>query len=75
MIGELASERSMLELYDVKQDSAEQRNVANDPSHAGTVAELGRQLRSWMQETEDPLLRGPIASPFYHEAIRTLERF
>ena len=72
MIGELASERSMLELYDLRQDPTEQRNLAKDPAEAATVADLGRQLRAWMQETDDPLLRGPIASPFYHEAIRTL---
>jgi N-sulfoglucosamine sulfohydrolase len=72
MANDLAKERSMLELYDVQADPAEERNLASDPSQAGTVAELGRQLRAWMQETDDPLLRGPIPSPFYHEAIRTL---
>jgi arylsulfatase A-like enzyme len=72
MANDLATERSMLELYDLETDPTEQRNLANDASHAGTVADLGRQLRAWMQETEDPLLHGPIASPFYHEAIRTL---
>ena len=75
MANDLAKERSMLELYDVTQDPAEQRNLANDPAHAGEVADLGRQLRAWMHETDDPLLRGPIASPFYHEAIRTLGGF
>jgi N-sulfoglucosamine sulfohydrolase len=75
MISDLAAERSMFELYDVQQDPAEQRNLATDKAHAAEVADLGRQLRAWMRETEDPLLRGPIASPFYHEAIRTLEGF
>lgn len=72
MANDLAAERSMLELYDLEADPAEQRNLANDPAHSATVAALGRQLRAWMQETDDPLLRGPIPSPFYHEAIRTL---
>ena len=75
MIRDLATERSMLELYDVQEDPAEQCNLANTPAHAAEVADLGRQLRAWMQETEDPLLRGPIPSPFYHEAIRTLQGF
>jgi N-sulfoglucosamine sulfohydrolase len=75
MISELAAERSMFELYDVQQDPTEQRNLASDKAHTAEVADLGRQLRAWMHETEDPLLRGPIASPFYHEAIRMLEAF
>ncbi|HLB78160.1 MAG TPA: sulfatase, partial [Candidatus Dormibacteraeota bacterium] len=70
-----AKERSMLELYDLQQDPAEQQNLANDPANRLLVADLGRQLRSWMHETNDPLLRGPIASPFYNEAVRTLEEF
>jgi N-sulfoglucosamine sulfohydrolase len=75
MANDLAKERSMLELYDLQQDPAEQQNLANDPANRSLVADLGRQLRTWMHETEDPLLHGPIASPFYHQAIRTLEEF
>src|SRR5205085_2430121 len=75
MANELARERSMLELYDLEADPAEQRNLANDPAHTALVADLGRQLRAWMRETDDPLLRGPIPSPFYDRAIRTLEQF
>jgi N-sulfoglucosamine sulfohydrolase len=75
MVSELAAERSMLELYDLQADPAEQRNRAQDPSHATTLGELGRRLREWMRETDDPLLRGPIASPFYDRALRTLEGF
>jgi N-sulfoglucosamine sulfohydrolase len=75
MIRELASERSMLELYDLEADPAERTNRARDPALAPVLADLGRQLRAWMQETDDPLLRGPIPSPFYHEAIRALERY
>jgi arylsulfatase A-like enzyme len=41
MVNELAEERSMLELYDLQNDPAEQRNLAHDPSQAGLLAELG----------------------------------
>jgi arylsulfatase A-like enzyme len=80
MANDLAKERSMLELYDLQQDPAEQHNLAapgsaSYPANRALVADLGRQLRTWMHETNDPLLHGPIASPFYHEAIRTLEGF
>jgi arylsulfatase A-like enzyme len=75
MANDLAKERSMLELYDLQQDPAEQQNLANDPANAALVADLVRQLRAWMHETQDPLLAGPVASPFYYQAIRTLEGF
>jgi N-sulfoglucosamine sulfohydrolase len=75
VIAELAAVRGMLELYDLEQDPVEQRNLAGDADHADLVADLGRQLRAWMQETDDPLLKGSIASPFYDEARRTLDRF
>jgi arylsulfatase A-like enzyme len=75
MIRELAAERSMLELYDMQADPAEQNNLAADPAYAATLADLGRQLRTWMEATEDPLLHGPIPSPFYGRAIETLRSF
>lgn len=75
MIDDLAAGRAMLELYDLDADPTERHNLAGDTTHAATLADLGRRLRAWMVESEDPLLRGPIASPFYHEAIRALERF
>lgn len=75
VVKELASEQAMIELYDVERDPAEQRNLSSDPAQAPLVADLGRQLRAWMHETDDPLLRGPIPSPFYHRAIQTLEDF
>jgi N-sulfoglucosamine sulfohydrolase len=75
MANDLAKERSMLELYDLQQDPAEQQNLAHDAANAALVADLGRQLRAWMHETQDPLLAGPIPSPFYHQAIGALEGF
>lgn len=39
------------ELYDHEQDPREQTNLANSPEHAGTVAELSRQLRAAAKQT------------------------
>ncbi len=57
--------RSVEELYDLEADPLETRNLAADPEHAETLAELRGQLRDWMCATDDPLLNGPVASPFY----------
>jgi N-sulfoglucosamine sulfohydrolase len=75
VVGELAAGHGMIELYDLEADPVEQRSLAGDPTHAALVPDLGRQLRAWMQETDDPLLQGPIASPFSHEARRILDGF
>ena len=36
------------ELYDLKNDPHEQQNLANDPTHAGTVAELKGRILDWL---------------------------
>jgi N-sulfoglucosamine sulfohydrolase len=51
------------QLYDLVLDPQEGNNVAHDPARAEVVADLRERLEAWMQETEDPLLDGPIAPP------------
>jgi N-sulfoglucosamine sulfohydrolase len=51
------------QLYDLVLDPAEGTNLTADPAHANTLAELRGRLDSWMRETDDPLLEGPVAPP------------
>jgi N-sulfoglucosamine sulfohydrolase len=48
------------ELFDLVFDPNEAANVAGDPAHADVLAELRERLDRWMQETDDPLLHGPV---------------
>lgn len=41
------------ELYDLKNDPHEQRNLAADPKHAATLAEMSKKLDAWMQAQGD----------------------
>ncbi|QDV25538.1 sulfatase family protein [Aureliella helgolandensis] len=41
------------ELYDLKQDPHEIRNLAGDPAYAAPLAELRRKLNDWMDDTGD----------------------
>ena len=47
---------SRFELYDLKVDPYEFRNLASTTKHAATLAELQQQLTGWREQTEDPLL-------------------
>jgi len=45
------------ELYDLKNDPHEIRNLATDPAYAGQLEDLRDRLDDWMVETSDPALR------------------
>jgi N-sulfoglucosamine sulfohydrolase len=51
------------ELYDLVFDPNEAANVAGQDAYSGVVAELRERLETWMAETGDPLLRGPVDPP------------
>jgi N-sulfoglucosamine sulfohydrolase len=42
------------ELYDVDADPHELRNLASDPQHAATLAQLRAALATWQKNTSDP---------------------
>lgn len=44
------------ELYDLQNDPHEFHNLAADPAHAATLAELTQALAQWRQNSHDPLL-------------------
>jgi arylsulfatase A-like enzyme len=62
-----------IELYDLRADPAENRNLAGDPAWANLRQELLARLKRHMVETDDPLLRGAVASPQHSRAITLLD--
>jgi N-sulfoglucosamine sulfohydrolase len=60
---------SMVELYDLDADPLETQNLAGRPEVAAIEEELHDLLWRWMRETRDPLLDGPIPSPYYRSAM------
>jgi arylsulfatase A-like enzyme len=50
-------------LYDLVFDPNESCNLAADAAHAGVLQEMRARLDAWMHETDDPMLRGPVAAP------------
>lgn len=56
---------SVVELYDLRNDPLEQRNLADHPEFAKTRADLLARLRRHLLETEDPILEGlPLPKRF-----------
>jgi N-sulfoglucosamine sulfohydrolase len=50
-------------LFDSLFDPNETRNLVGDAAYATVLAEMRGRLDSWMQRTNDPLLRGPVKAP------------
>jgi arylsulfatase A-like enzyme len=55
------------QLYDRAADPHELDDVAGE--NGAVVADLSDRLLEWMVDVEDPILRGPIATPYYDRAI------
>ena len=51
------------QLYDLVLNPNETRNMASEPAFADVLEEMRARLDTWMRETEDPLLDGPVPAP------------
>jgi arylsulfatase A-like enzyme len=60
----------VVELYDLDADPVEIHNLAGAPGVEAVERKLSEELWSWMRETADPLLNGPISSPRYRQAMQ-----
>jgi arylsulfatase A-like enzyme len=60
------------ELFDLEQDPNEEHNLAENSACGDVCQEMRTRLAGWMKSTQDPLLEGPVGSPFYQQSIRSL---
>ena len=51
------------QLYDVVFDPNETSNLIADSAHQSVLKDLRARLDQWMEETDDPLLQGPVIPP------------
>jgi len=61
--------QSIEELYDLERDPWEMQNLARDPEYAEIKGQMSRTLAQWMKDTDDPIIRGPVQSPFFREQM------
>ena len=50
-------------LFDLLYDPNEAHNLAGDPAYADVLEEMRGRLEAWMEETDDPILQGPVPAP------------
>lgn len=61
------------ELYDLESDPHEQENVADDTDYEQVRAKLESTLATWMHETDDPVLEGPVRPDDYDRMFDGLQ--
>ena len=72
MLDEITVEHKPFELYDLLADPAERVNQIANPDYADIFLDLRHHLLYCLRVTGDPLLDGPIASPFYRRGLEQL---
>lgn len=55
--------KAMLEFYDLYYDPWETNNLAASADYHEPIAALSARLDTWLRETNDPILNGPIPRP------------
>jgi N-sulfoglucosamine sulfohydrolase len=57
------------ELYDLEADPHERESVAGETDYREVLADLREELHGWMEETDDPLLEGPVPPGDFDEIM------
>jgi arylsulfatase A-like enzyme len=56
------------EFYDLMQDPWEQKDLAKDPSRAGEIEALRKELAAHLRATGDPILQGAVTGPLHRKS-------
>jgi N-sulfoglucosamine sulfohydrolase len=64
--------RPFVQLYDLEKDPHELNDVGGRPEYADVRRRLSRRLHEWMKQVDDPILKGPIATPYYRKAMQSV---
>ncbi len=64
--------RPYVRLFDVQNDPDQFNDIADKKENAAIVKSLSKKLYDWMASVGDPLLKGPLSTPYYE---RSMEEF
>jgi len=59
-------------LYDIEKDPFELNDIGNLAENTDLVKQLSAAILKWMKNVNDPLLEGPLKTPYYEKAIESL---
>ncbi len=62
--------RPFYQLYDIQKDPYELNDLGQKEEYSKIAEELSDQLLAWMREVNDPLLQGPLRTPYYERAMK-----
>jgi len=63
-----------MQLFDLEKDPCESNNVAGHADYAAVREALDEKLYQWLRDVGDPILHGPVRSPYYDMAMATMPR-
>jgi arylsulfatase A-like enzyme len=55
--------RERVQLYDLILDPQERHNLAADPAYRDIRLDMDRRLKTWMVQTDDPVMTGSVKAP------------
>ena len=64
--------RPFFQLYDIVNDPFELNDLSSNKEFADIAKELSGRLLEWMEKVDDPLLKGPLRTPYYDKAVEDL---
>ena len=73
MLDQLINVRERYELYDIKKDKFEKKNLAKNEKYKKIRQDLLKKTSNWMKSTKDPLLGNQIKSPFFIDTVKELK--
>ncbi|MDP2856079.1 MAG: sulfatase [bacterium] len=66
--------RPFFELYNLEDDPFELINLGISEEYSEIAKELSKELMEWMKSVNDPLLKGPISTPYYEKSMEDFKR-
>ena len=66
--------RPYVQLFDIENDPYELNDIGAVPENSVIVDDLSKRLLSWMENVNDPLLEGPVRTPYYDQAIADMNK-
>ena len=67
--------RPFFQLFDIEKDPYELVDIGQKQEMMPAVLELNRKLYEWMVSVNDPLLEGPLRTPYYEKALKDFKTF